>query len=585
MARSPTKSTISKRSVNPPGKTIIRKTKPQNSQRRFSLVDSDSSELSEFESGDEPNDEPHDSHTGKFQAFQTDSEESDSHEELWKSHADQVVNTSSDDDEEEDDDSSSSDDDEDYVKLTAERKAKAAERHRSSSPFKSPPPPQNDVDFSFDWNNGDHQLKIQDEEEDVGEELSMLAPPLRKEIPITGEPLGFVNIEDSGSDEDIDKDELLRTLAQESDAADEGIETGEDDYNLLQEEANNILQDYSNGDLQLSTQTTPRNSVVEDMIRKFRKEADHNEALQYVSDDDDEYYDDDDDEDDDSFVIPFFDDSVFKDRLLYTSEGAMSSQNKAKSVDSDDDSYLWNYFFSGGEDSEDGAENHSDDEATDEDTTLPPPSSGKSAGSKAQELLSSSSIIARPPALGTWSTDSKPFGIIDGLSTRSLHPAQSNTDKLPVIPMGIASTNAEEFTLDELLNMSELEDDDSDQGLDHQQWLEFTSSARKVPLSAFRNKGVVNEDMHLNATRRFSNGGGPKLKPKRIRNDVMTPLTKAERKNRNSKLKIKQAEAANEGLRVTRSGLFSEESLGNVEEFLSGLGNEAELTLLFREVQ
>lgn len=627
MAKSPRKNFAVKgsRASKAPGKTILpMKKKSTNNtklqQRRFSLLDSDSSELSEFES-EENNDE--DAH-GRFQAIQSESEdedEQDSDEDLWQNHNKQVVNTSSEedeneDDDEEEDDSSSSDDDEDYVKLTAERKKKSLEQYRSSSPFKTQSPmkkkqqPMHDVDFSFDFSNGDHLLKIQDEEEDVGEELSGMVSPLRKEVPM-GEPLGLVNIQDSDSDEDdIDKDELLRTLEQDSEDLDTGFDTGEDDYNLLQEEAQNIVQDYNAGDSQFSNQTTPRNSVVEEMIKKHKQ--DEEVQLQYVSDDDDDGYDDDDDDYDEDQFITYFDDSVFRDKLIYTSEGAINQMKQRKSMDmieSDDDSYLWTYFFTNNEESEDGAHPNdhaiiSDDEATDEDTTLPPPSSRKNIGSKAQELLSSSTIIARPPALGTWSTDSKPFGIIDGLSTRSLLPSSStsnnndgNTQNSPLINTAIV----EDFTLDELLNMSELEDDE----LDHEQWLEATSSNNTVPLSAFRNKGLVmNEDVHLNA-RRFSNTAitGNKLKPKKLRNEVMsTPLrtiikpTPAQgsmslgphqRKRRGSKMRRRQsvAEAAGEGLRVTRSGLFSEDTLTNVEEFLNGLGNEKELSMLFREIQ
>ncbi len=146
--------------------------------------------------------------------------------------------------------------------------------------------------------------------------------------------------------------------------------------------------------------------------------------------------------------------------------------------------------------------------------------------------------------------------------------------------------------------MSELEDDNDEEQLNHQDWLEVTGSNRKVPLSAFRNKGVVNDNSHLNATRRFSSSnpgsGGKKLNKKlgrKINEITMTPVRtvnkSSKQKRRNSKLRRRQsmAEAAVEGLRVTKSGLFSEDTLTNVEEFLSGLGSEAELSVLFREIQ
>jgi hypothetical protein len=179
------------------------------------------------------------------------------------------------------------------------------------------------------------------------------------------------------------------------------------------------------------------------------------------------------------------------------------------------------------------------------------------------------------------------------------------------------SNNIEEFALDELLNMSELEDE-GDDDLNHETWLEVTGSNRNVPLSAFRNKGVVDDhDTLMNATRRFSSSQGtsniskssrrrasmtvePASEKRKIQhskvkfNEVQSmPIAKSYKKgskNKRNSVKMKRrqsiAEAAVvEGLRVTKSGLFSEDTLNNVEEFLSGLGNETELSILFREVQ
>jgi len=702
MAKSPKKNAphISSKSAKAPGKTIL----PRNrftQQRRFSLIDSDSSSaLSECESEDE---EPenhnqynpgHHSYKGnKFHAIESESDDNDeeenghqsndnsnddddddeeedddddnsdsesTNEELWKNHSKKVVNTSSTSSEGENDsgsesDSSSSDDEDvDFVKLTAERKARHLEQFRSNSPFKSPSPVKNkisqeerDVDFSFDFNNDDHRLKIanEDEEEDVGEELSGVVSPMNKTSQLAsipgGDALAYPTIDDSSeSDDDIDKDELLRTLEQDSDGVEGEFGNNEDEYNLLREEADNILHDYDgNSEMALSsTNATPRNSIVEEMINKHKAELNQEEVLQFVSDD--EYADDDDDdydEDDEyneDFIIPFFDDTVFKEQL-YTNGGNTAIGNKQngkeKELDSDDDSYLWDYFFSSGdendEEQEDNSNHFSDDEATDEDTTLPPPSSRKKVGTKAQELLSSSSVTARPPALGTWSTDSKPFGIIDGLSTRSLlpgqnrsgagasssssngvgalsgpssshlHPHRTDSPSTP-ISSGPNNNNIEELTLDELLNMSELEDDNDEELLNHDDWLEVTGSNRKVPLSAFRNKGIVNDTSHVNATRRFSSSNPSTSRKKlnkksnRKMNEItMTPVRISNKhgaqKRRGSKLRRRQsmAEAAVEGLRATKSGLFSEDTLTNVEEFLSGLGSEAELSVLFREIQ
>ncbi|CAD6637369.1 BJ4_G0031300.mRNA.1.CDS.1 [Saccharomyces cerevisiae] len=112
-----------------------------------------------------------------------------------------------------------------------------------------------------------------------------------------------------------------------------------------------------------------------------------------------------------------------------------------------------------------------DDESTDEDDNLPPPSSrSKNIGSKAKEIVSSNVVGLRPPKLGTWETDNKPFSIIDGLSTKSLYALIQEHQQLreqhqraqtpDVKREGSANgNNGDELTLNELLNMSELEDD------------------------------------------------------------------------------------------------------------------------------
>lgn len=62
-------------------------------------------------------------------------------------------------------------------------------------------------------------------------------------------------------------------------------------------------------------------------------------------------------------------------------------------------------------------------ESTDVDESLPrnTNTSPQIGSKKATEVLSSKTADYRPPMLGSWVTiDSKPFGIIDGMSTRSL---------------------------------------------------------------------------------------------------------------------------------------------------------------------
>lgn len=157
-----------------------------------------------------------------------------------------------------------------------------------------------------------------------------------------------------------------------------------------------------------------------------------------------------------------------------------------------------------------------DDESTDEDETLPPPNTRRKIGTKAKEVVSANVVGLKPPKLGTWKTDNKPFSIIDGLSTKSLYPAIQQLQQI-VDPRGagaggtdmedVSSPNGgglgigpgsgsagekEELTLNELLNMSELEDDDDDEGESTLKGKDISTWYHKpsVPLSAFRNKGV-----------------------------------------------------------------------------------------------
>ncbi|SCU87132.1 LAME_0D08900g1_1 [Lachancea meyersii CBS 8951] len=142
-----------------------------------------------------------------------------------------------------------------------------------------------------------------------------------------------------------------------------------------------------------------------------------------------------------------------------------------------------------------------DGESTDEDETLPPPNTrNKKIGSKAKEVVSANVVGLKPPKLGTWETDNKPFSIIDGLSTKSLYPLlqeqqlleQSQLLQQPMSASELSATGEkEELTLNELLNMSELDDEDeasrtANNNLAVSEWYEKP----KVPLSAFRNKGV-----------------------------------------------------------------------------------------------
>ncbi|CCK67941.1 Ifh1p KNAG_0A02520 [Huiozyma naganishii CBS 8797] len=146
------------------------------------------------------------------------------------------------------------------------------------------------------------------------------------------------------------------------------------------------------------------------------------------------------------------------------------------------------------------------DESTDEDDNLPPPDSrNNNIGTKAKEIVSANVVGLKPPKLGTWETDNKPFSIIDGLSTKSLHSLiqehqqlHDQTQRGQTTPNSQDSNsigNGEEMSLNELLNMSELDDDEGENSTPYQSALIADwYNKPKVPLSAFRNKGVSYAD-------------------------------------------------------------------------------------------
>ncbi|ODV78661.1 uncharacterized protein CANTADRAFT_40740, partial [Suhomyces tanzawaensis NRRL Y-17324] len=230
-------------------------------------------------------------------------------------------------------------------------------------------------------------------------------------------------------------------------------------------------------------------------------------------------------------------------------------------------------------------------ESTDVDLSLPKSSNKSKLGSKmAKEVLSSKTADYRPPVLGTWvAIDSKPFGIIDGLSTRTLNSKQleprSKPKKLPGVSVanaGTGTTSDLALGLDELLNISELDDDDEN---DVRIWRDFNNQKNLVPLGAFRNKSVLqnsiihaeNVTSHYNHTSKSNNDFN-----KRRRNSSTSSYGSGTIKKENSKLKRRKAsivEAVSEGFRPTKSGLFSEHALADVEEVL---GDDNELMALIK---
>ncbi|KAA8916796.1 hypothetical protein TRICI_001051 [Trichomonascus ciferrii] len=247
----------------------------------------------------------------------------------------------------------------------------------------------------------------------------------------------------------------------------------------------------------------------------------------------DDYEEDDDDEESEAEL--YFTDDFFEPAPASALVTSRPGVNQSVSDDEDDDSYLWSYFFSSGESDSDGEsterpssrngfhlelpdEEYFSGDSTDEDLSLPPRSHRKSVGSRATEVVSSSNTASRPPILGSWVMSSeRPFGIIDGLTTRTLSPPESsqshyfeNQQQLPQhhdLPRrrkrGFSQSNGgdsitnhsdsevSEIALDEFIYTSDLDEnhsDDDELATPVSGW----SMSNGVPLSAFRNRGVTN---------------------------------------------------------------------------------------------
>lgn len=162
-------------------------------------------------------------------------------------------------------------------------------------------------------------------------------------------------------------------------------------------------------------------------------------------------------------------------------------------VDSDDDTKLLEYIF---EDSESETrstvdQTYVDGNETDEDKSVPKKST-KAIGSKhAKEILSSSSDQFRAPKLGTFITK-KPFCVVDGFTTRFLHPLvgnrQSMLQKAAAINKPDNNSSSNNLALDELINISEFDEDISNNE-DHDTHVgDFFDDSKRIPLTAFRNK-------------------------------------------------------------------------------------------------
>lgn len=317
-----------------------------------------------------------------------------------------------------------------------------------------------------------------------------LESPLRR--------LGSAAASDASSDDEYDN--ILLDVAH----------MPSDDDDDEEEEEEKVKED-SNG------KANDRDNIEE--IERHSGSSSDDSGLDLDEDDDDDGYDDDDE--DMSVTNVFIDiDDLDPDSFYFQDDEDNNSTSYSDMMTDDTD------LHNNTTPKEDLMETvvYVDDESTDEDDNLPPPSSrSKVIGSKAKEVVSANVVGLRPPKLGTWETDSKPFTIIDGLSTKSLYPliqehqqlleqqkrAQSQSPDLRSAHE-ISSANGDELTLNELLNMSELEDEENSTP-SYSQAVSDWYEKPKVPLSAFRNKGVNSHEedeymLPVNSTRKVPIG-------------------------------------------------------------------------------
>ncbi|ANB11523.1 Ifh1p [Sugiyamaella lignohabitans] len=496
-----------------------------------------------------------------------------------------------DEDEEEDDDDDEEDDEgspEQVTPLQNKRRRRASiVDHSYDEKLTFPrsdslPPPLTDVEEAI-INDDEDEEEADDDEDDYD-----------------GIAGGASGVEDDSSGDEFDQDSLLAYLEQEEsspEVADEYDE--EDDGHIEEQEEREIMNDMKNGDDLFSNPSSPyaTTPVVE------------SEPVVSLPEDEDE---DDNDEDEISFDDDFFEPRGTSSHVLVS-----TSNGRNTSPSDDDDSYLWSYFFTSDEESgEDGSmisniipssgntsgtmsanggANRTDpgyysEDETDDDLTIPPPSLRK-PGTRATEILSSSAVASRPPVLGSWDLNSeRPFGIIDGLTTRTLSPPPSpysvvkttsisneelesilngangvsiedifiDTDLVDSLANGTSPSNGRsrkrgrsqngfqsdselsELALDEFIYTDELDDVGEDDAVTDSTPLWANRFNSDVPMFAFRNRGL--QPVYSQPTARrlsMSTRGrdGRRTSPKEA---VITPV-KAVKKRMKKKLRRRKS--------------------------------------------
>lgn len=333
------------------------------------------------------------------------------------------------------------------------------------------------------------------------------------------------------------------------------------DNDIEREEEDAILQEMAeNGDRLQTLSPTDDESVASFGNYSRRNSHSQNHYTGYSSDEEDYSFEDND---------PFFEPRDPNQVLITNGEMGVehnttinntrnnTTTDTPKGFTSDDDSYLFGYFFSDGSSEDEGTKRrpslstpkkppavgssssifknstggYSDyidsGDSTDEDTTLPPRTQKKC--NTATEILSSSNIASRPPMLGSWvMTKERPFGIIDGLTTRSLSGQKSPpTNKSNGIRYSTAIesddcsdiSDLNDIVLDEFIYTSDLDEEaPKDVSAEAQPY----STSSNVPLSAFRNRGLVTNPLYQ---QRFTGTPIPsRRRPSHSREAIITPV-------------------------------------------------------------
>ncbi|VEU22647.1 DEKNAAC103381 [Brettanomyces naardenensis] len=554
-------------------------------------------------------------------------------------------------------------------------------------------------------------------DEDLGELVESLSPlpPQKSALKVSGEPMTLdvpkfdENEINSDADYDFDPNELIRTLQNDDDELELLGNSDEDYSNFLLRATSGGIAASDRIDNYLTKQETEvmvndldgfGRSKVSDLgsdaikVEELADKEEEEEESEGEGQDEDS----DDDVEDSLDLLGFreiFDGDKLESGGLYVPQSAVFSEDEDgddEEIDgdlensreegqdddlsdysdgSDNETNLLHYFFSSSSSESEGEEGRqmvgdtiaSDSEETDEDTTIPRKSTHKIGSKRAKEVLSSSKNNFRAPKLGTFivSQNRKPFGIIDGYSTRFLHP---KGNKLSILkgtraPVDITKGLSKEqrlvlqhqqlqqqriqrqaqrpnsksaVALDELLNISEFEDDEAINDASKFEWDSFFSQKR-VPLNAFRNRGLVNNgssNNYADATREYTfqsdtpmvrrphhhhhhhhhhhkpgkpipialKLGHKNSKEKVIKSSkktgfrkelnfgdefVMSPSEPLKlRKGSKKRMRRKSiVEAQAEGFRATKSGLFNEEVLNDIEALLMDVGATEDYNFLF----